>query len=311
VSLRTRPDRVHIVLALLAVYICWGATYLAIRFAVESIPPLLMAGVRFLSAGAILITLLRARGAPLPSRAQWRGIAITGALLLLGGNGGVVLAEHWGIASGLAAIGTAIVPVWVALLAALSGEPPTKLEWGGIALGLAGVALLNLEADFRASAAGAIGILLSGLCWSLGSHLGRRMDLPGGLMASAAQMLIGGAAFIAIGLMVGERITEMPTLRSAGGLLYLIVGGALIGFSAYGYLLRTVRPALATSYSYVNPAVAVLLGVTLAGERISPTGILALVVISGGVLIVILARDRASAASAREATPAVSRSQRL
>jgi drug/metabolite transporter (DMT)-like permease len=293
VDLRTRPDRARILIALLAVYLCWGATYLAIRFAVESIPPLLMAGARFLIAGAILAVLLRARGAPLPTRAQWRGIAITGALLLLGGNGGVVLAEHWGIASGLAAIGTAVVPVWVALLAALSGEPPSRLEWGGIAIGIAGVALLNLEADFRASAAGAAGILLSGICWSLGSHLGRRMDLPAGLMASAAQMLIGGAAFLAIGLLIGERITAPPTLRSIGGLAYLVVGGALVGFSAYGYLLRTVRPALATSYSYVNPAVAVLLGVTLAGERISPTGMLALVVISGGVLLVVTARDRA------------------
>jgi drug/metabolite transporter (DMT)-like permease len=295
VETNDRSRRIWIILALLAVYICWGTTYLAMRYAVESIPPFLMAGVRFLSAGAILMAVLRLRGAALPTMVQWRNAAITGLLLLVGGNGGVVLAQHWGIASGLAAIGTSIVQIWIALLAVFWGEPPSRLEWAGVGVGLLGVVLLNLESGFHASVAGAVTILLGGICWALGSMLGRRMPLPGGLMSSAAQMLVGGAAFLALSPLIGERVTMMPTNESIASLIYLIFGGALIGYTAYGYLLRTVRPALATSYSYVNPVVAVLLGVTLADEQITLAGILAMTVIIASVVLVIMGRSRRQA----------------
>jgi drug/metabolite transporter (DMT)-like permease len=308
-----RPSTAAIALALLIVYVVWGSTYLGIAVMIETLPPLLAAGSRYLIAGGVMIAAVtihaRLRGRRdevRTTRVQWRAAFIVGTLLLLGGNGGVVLAEHWGVASGLAAIGTAVVPVWVALLAAFWGEPPTQLEWAGVVVGISGVLLLNLEEGFRASAGGAAAILIGGVCWALGSMLARRITMPAGMMSSAAQMLVGGAAFLAIGALIGERMTEMPTARSLGGLAYLVFGGALIGYSAYGYLLRTVRPALATSYSYVNPLVAVLLGVALAGERFSPAGALAMAVIICGVVLVVAGRSRrqeAAAAAPASRTP--------
>ncbi len=274
-------------LALLLIYLIWGSTYLGMRFALESFPPFIMAGIRFIIAGSILFVFLRARGHAAPTRKQWAGAALIGVLLIVCGNGGVSFAEQW-VASGLAAVAIAAVPVWTALILGLMGRWPRKLEWLGLGLGLVGVVLLNLENGLWTNPVGAVALLLAPLGWSLGSALSSRVSLPSGLMASAAQMLIGGCVMLLLALVLGERVNGMPSMRSLLALAYLIVVGALVGYSCYVYLLRNARPALATSYAYVNPIVAVILGVALAGEKITLIGILAMLVILTGVGLVSL-----------------------
>lgn len=293
-----------VVVSLLAVYVVWGSTYLAIRVALEGFPPFLMAALRFLLAGGVLYVVLRLRGAPAPRRRQWGGAALVGGLLLLGGNGGVVMAEQW-VASGLAALGVATVALWSAIFAGLWGQWPRRLEWVGLAVGFAGVALLNLEGNLRASPAGAIALLVATTSWALGSMWSRHLDLPSGLMASAAQMLTGGGLLLLASVLVGERVPRAVPARPVLALAYLVVFGSWVGFSAYLYLLRRVRPAVATSYAYVNPAIAMALGVAFAGERITLSEWVAMPVILGGVALVMVAHGRAEEAVERAPAPEV------
>lgn len=283
-------NRIFIGLALLSVYLIWGSTYLAIRVAIQSLPPFLMAGTRFVIAGTVLFVFLRLRGAPAPARPQWISASIVGSLLLMGGNGGVVFAERY-VASGLAALVIATVPLWAALFAGLWGHWPSRREWLGLAIGFGGIVLLNLESDLRANPLAAIILIGAALCWSFGSMWSRRLPLPSGLMASAVQMLAGGLALIGLGVLTREQVPLAPAPESILALIYLIIFGSLVGFSAYTYLLRHVRPALATSYAYVNPVVAVGLGVGLAGEHITEAGLLAMAVIIAGVALVALKRS--------------------
>ena len=292
------------VLALLAVYVVWGSTYLAIRVALEGFPPFLMAGLRFVVAGGVLYLVLRLRGAPAPRRAQWRSATLVGGLLLLGGNGGVVVAEQW-VASGLAALGVATVALWSAIFAGLWGQWPRRLEWVGLAFGFAGVALLNLEGNLRASPAGAVALLVATVSWALGSMWSRHLDLPAGLMASAAEMLAGGGLLLVASVLVGENVPRAVSMRPLVALAYLIVFGSWIGFSAYLYLLRRVRPAVATSYAYVNPVIAMALGVALAGERVTLTEWAAMPVILGGVALVVIAHGQAEEAVEHAPAPEV------
>lgn len=281
-----------VVLALLAVYVVWGSTYLAIRIALEGFPPFLMAGLRFLLAGGVLYLVLRLRGAPAPRRQQWGSAALVGGLLLLGGNGGVVMAEQW-VASGLTALGVATVALWSTIFAGLWGQWPRRLEWVGLAVGFAGVALLNLEGNLRASPAGAVALLVATMSWALGSMWSRHLDLPAGLMASAAQMLAGGGLLLLASVTIGEKVPRAVPARPLLALAYLVVFGSWVGFSAYLYLLRRVRPAVATSYAYVNPVIAMTLGVAFAGERVTLTEWVAMPVILGGVALVVFAHGQA------------------
>ncbi len=287
----TPHGRIKIVVSLFLLYIIWGSTYLGMRIALEGFPPFVMVGLRYLTAGIILYTFLRVRGTPAPTRAQWAAAGLVGILLLGGGNGGVAFAELW-VGSGIAAVGIAAVPLWTALLIGLMGRWPTRLEWMGLGLGFLGVIFLNLEHGLWVSPIGAIALLLSPMCWALGTALSTRFTLPAGLMSSAAQMIIGGGAMLVISQVLGERMTHFPNANSLWAMGFLILFGSLIAFSAYGYLLRHVRPALATSYAYVNPVVAVGLGVWLAGEQITPIGIVAMLVILSGVGLVSLGRQK-------------------
>lgn len=280
-------ERTGIIASLLALYIIWGSTYLGMRLALESFPPFIMSGIRFVIAGSVLYGVLRARREAPPNRAQWLGAALVGLLLIVGGNGGVAFAEQW-VASGLAAVAVGAMPLWAALFMGLLGRWPVRLEWFGLLLGFAGVILLNLGNSIWATPLGAASLLLSPVCWALGSALSSRLTLPKGLMSSAAQMLIGGVLLLVIGLGMGERMTHLPTLPALLALIFLIVFGSLIAYSAYGYLLRKVRPVLATSYAYVNPAVALLLGALVANERITLVGVLAMLIILTGVGLVSL-----------------------
>jgi drug/metabolite transporter (DMT)-like permease len=284
-------ERVGIILSLLALYIIWGSTYLGMRIALEGFPPFLLAGLRFLIAGGILFSILWMRGIPAPTWKQWGGAAVLGVLLLAGGNGGVVFSEQW-VASGLAALGIAAVPLWTVIFFGLWGRWPKRMEWLGLAVGFAGVVILNLENGLRASPIGAIVLLLAPMSWGLGSAWSQHLPLPKGLMSSAAQMLTGGAILMLASFAFREGMPHIHTMRPLWAMAFLIVFGSLIAFNAYGYLLQRVRPALATSYAYVNPLVAVGLGVALAGEHITLVGLLAMLIILSGVVLVSLVRQR-------------------
>ncbi|HYB01954.1 MAG TPA: drug/metabolite exporter YedA, partial [Ktedonobacteraceae bacterium] len=248
---------------------------------------LLMMGIRFIVAGGILYLFLRLRGVPNPSRSQWLGSTAVGILLIGGGMGGVATAEQW-VPSSVAAVCIATAPLWISLFAGLWGRWPVRFEWIGLGLGFVGVVLLNLGSGLWANPFGAIILLISPICWAFGSAWSHHLQIPPGLMASAAQMLIGGVFVAILGLILGQRITSMPSVPSLLALLYLVIFGSLIALSAYGYVLRNVRPALATSYAYVNPVVAVCLGVMLAGESITVLTIVAMVVILIGVALISL-----------------------
>lgn len=283
-------NRWHVLLALLTVYLVWGSTYLAIVFMVETMPPLLATGVRFIVAGGVMYGWLRLSGMPNPSRAEWAASARVGALLMGGGMGMVSLATHLGVASGLAATFVATMPLWMGLWGRLWGEKTRALELMGMGLGVAGVAVLSLEGNLRSNPLGLFLILFAPMCWALGSVWSRHLALPKGLMTPATQMLVGGVVLIPMGLALGERFTQVPSLESLLAWLYLVSFGSVIAYSAYMFLLENVRPALATSYAYVNPVVALLLGAFLAAEPIDLYAWIALPVILLSVGLVALAR---------------------
>jgi drug/metabolite transporter (DMT)-like permease len=282
-------SRLLIPLSLFALYIIWGSTYLAIRYALQSYPPFLLAGLRFLIAGGLLFGFLRLRGVAPPSRRQWRNAAITGVLLLGFGNGMVCFAEQR-VSSGIAAVAVASMPLFAALFSSLYGERPTQREGLGLAIGFIGVVVLNLGSGLSASRLGAAALLLAAMCWALGSVWSKRQDMPKGPMNTAAQMLCASVALILVALGAGERLPAHPTVHATIALAYLIVFGSIIAFSAYLYVLKHVRPALATSYAYVNPPVAVLFGLVLVGEHVGPYDIAGMAIILLGVGVITLAR---------------------
>jgi drug/metabolite transporter (DMT)-like permease len=286
VTVRVPRFSLQLIAAFFALYVIWGSTYLAILIGIESWPPLMMGGVRFLIAGSLIFAWLRMRGAPMPTWREWRAGGAVGILLLSCGNGGVTMAEYSGVSSGVAALAVATTPLFTLLFSQIWGHRNTALEWAGILLGLCGMVFLNLGSNLQASPAGAAMILFSAIAWAFGSMWSRRLPLPAGAMASAVEMLVGGATLLLVSLLRGERMTELPGISGWAAQAYLVVFGSIIGFSSYQYLLRTVRPAAATSYAYVNPLVAVLLGVMFAGEHIGgPEAVAMLVIISAVVLI--------------------------
>ncbi|WP_202843156.1 drug/metabolite exporter YedA [Luteimonas saliphila] len=281
-----------IALALASVYLIWGSTYLAIRFALEGgWPPLLMGGVRFLACGLVLLAVLRWRGMALPTPAQWRNAAFVGMLLLGVGNGLVCVAEQT-VSSGMAAVAVASVPLWMALFAVLRGEHPRRVEWIGLGVGFVGVAWLNAGSSLTATPVGLVALLVAAVAWAYGSIWSRGRDLPSPFMSAAAQMLCGGAAMLVAGLAIGERFDGWPSARGLWAVGYLASFGSLVGFSAYIWLLQHVRPALASSYAYVNPVIAVLLGIWLAGETFGARDLGAMAVVLSGVVAITLAKAK-------------------
>lgn len=277
-----------VITALAAVYLLWGSTYLAMRIGLTGFPPFLMAGVRFVMSGVLLLGFTRLRGLPLPKAAEWGGSAIVGVLLLGVGNGGVVFSEQT-VSSGLAALGVATVPLFAALFGGIWRVWPTRREWLGLAIGFAGLILLNVGGGLRASTAGAVALVLASVAWAFGSVWSRRLPLPSPLVASGAQMLSGGVFLLLASALHHEHLASLPPLRPVLALLYLMFG-AIAGFSAYVYLLGKVRPVLATSYAYVNPVIAVALGAALLREKITPLDGLSLLLILAGVALVLFAK---------------------
>lgn len=278
--------RVLVPACLLALYLIWGGTFFAMKVAIASLPPLLMASLRFLVAGGLLAAGLRWRGVASPTAKEWLGAAVVGALLLACGNGGVAYAQQW-VATGAAALVIATVPLWTVLFAGLWGQPPRRREWVGIALGMLGVTILHGSHNLQAGSWGALVLLGAAICWALGSVWGRRLPMPQGLMAPAAQMLAAGVILLLAGLLSGERLLAPPTPATWAAMLYLVLLGSLVAYSAYLYLLNTVRPALATSYAFVNPLIAMLLGAFFLGERFGADEGAATVLILLGVMLVL------------------------
>jgi drug/metabolite transporter (DMT)-like permease len=278
-----------VLLALGALYLIWGSTYFAIRIAIVGFPPLLMAGSRFIVAGAVLYAVLRLRGAPRPSAGEWRAGASVG-IFLCAANGLVSVAEQW-VTSSMTAVLISTMPLSAVVVAGFWREWPTRGEVAGLLLGLAGVVVLQGGGDLGGEPLGALLIFASTVSWAIGSIWSRRLSLAKGLMASATEMLPGGMALLLFGLARGERLQALPGAQALAAWLYLAVFGSLIAFSAYNFLLRAVRPALATSYAYVNPAVAVIIG-AVAGEPVGLRAVLALGLILAGVAVVAAVKQR-------------------
>ncbi len=297
-------------LAFAAIYLIWGSTYLAIRFAIETLPPFLMAGVRFLVAGALLYGWARLRGAERPVAANWRATAILGGLLLLGGNGLVSWAELR-VPSGPTALLISTVPLFVVLLEWLGPRSirvgaPSRLVTLGVVAGLAGIVLLIGPGDLlgeRVDLLGTAVLIVAALSWSFGSAISRRLPNPASpVLGTAMQMLTGGGLLLVTGAALGEVSRVDPTVISIESLLalaYLIVFGSLVAFTAYVYLLSRVAVAKVATYAYVNPVVALILGWAMAGEQLSPRMLIASAIILGAVMLITTQR-RAPGAPRRE-----------
>jgi len=290
---RRLPGGLAVAFALAAVYLIWGSTYLGIRFALQGgYPPLLaVSGVRFVIAGTALYAVLRWRGVAAPTRAQWKTLVVMGAMMLLLGNGFVVLAEKT-VSSGLAAVAVASMPLWMGLFGALRGQRSSHQEWLGIGVGFIGVVWLNAGSSLTASPTGLVLLLIAPVAWAFGSVWSRGRDLPSPFMTAAAQMVCGGVIIVLVGLATGERFEAMPTLAGTLSVAYLVVFGSIVAFTAYVWLLHHVRPALASSYAYINPPIAVLFGALLAGERFTAHDLGAMAVILAGVVVITLAKAR-------------------
>ncbi|MHC8385339.1 drug/metabolite exporter YedA [Pseudomonas sp. LB3P14] len=296
-----------LIAAFFALYVIWGSTYLVIRIGVEYWPPLLLGGIRFVIAGTLMYAFLRWRGAPAPTWAQWKSAGIIGILLLTCGNGAVSVAEHTGVASGVAALAVATVPLFTLLCGYFWGARNTRLEWAGIVLGLIGIAMLNLGSNLQSSPLGAALLVFAAASWAFGSVWSKHLPLPQGAMASAVEMLVGGAALLIGSALSGEHLERMPPIEGWAALAYLTVFGSIIAFNAYMYLLKNVRPAAATSYAYVNPAVAVLLGIVFVGETIGIEEGLAMLVIISAVVLIGLPQWRRAPVQPAVAVPTESR----
>lgn len=298
------PSTWRIVAAFAAVYTIWGSTYLGIRFAVETIPPFLMAGSRFLVAGAILYAWMRASGNPAPTRVHWRNAAIIGGFLLVGGNGLLSWAEQT-VPSGFAALVVATVPVWTVLLQWLSGRGarPSVGIAIGLVLGLIGIALLigpaELTSANRINPFGILALVLEAILWSIGSLYGHRAELPkASLLGTGMEMFTAGAVLLLVATLTGEWGQLAPdhvSVRSLIAVGYLLVFGSLVGFSAYTWLVRVTPPALSSTFAFVNPVVAVFLGWALAGEALTPQTLLAAAVIIAAVVTITLSQSKTSA----------------
>lgn len=293
--------RTKIWIALVSLYLVWGSTYLAIRFAVETIPPFLMAGTRFLISGIILYAWRRAAGDPTPTRRQVQSAVIVGILLLVGGNGLVSWAEQH-VASGIAALMVASIPLWMVLIEALrrGGAKPDGKIMLGLVMGFGGLVLLVSESSGISAGDGldlaALAVLLlAALVWSYGSIYSRDADMPqSSLLGTGIEMLGGAVGLFLVGTLVGEwralRLASVST-NSAVGLAYLVVFGSLIGFVAYGWLLRNASIPLVSTYAYVNPIVAIFLGAWLGREPITLPIVLSALIIIGSVVVINLSKQ--------------------
>jgi drug/metabolite transporter (DMT)-like permease len=297
VAAPAKASKAKLALAFAALYTIWGSTYLAIKFAVETIPPYMMSGARFVVSGWILFAISRWRGSPAPTRRQWRDGAIVGTLLLAGGNGAVGWAEQR-VPSGITALLVASVPMWAVLIDWMRphGKRPSVMAGIGLLVGLAGVGILAAP-EFAGATPGAgfgAAVLTFGsISWAAGSIFSRQSARPdSALMSTALQMIGGSVVLLLIAVVLGEPgrfDLAAITMKSFLGWAYLVTFGGLVGFTAYAYVLRETTPAKATTYAYVNPVVAVLLGWAFANEPVTVQTVIAAGIILAGVAMISLA----------------------
>lgn len=297
-----KPTRWGIALALATVYVVWGSTYLAIRIGVETWPPFLMAALRFVVAGGMMLAWARWRGAAWPSWAQWKATTEVGVWLLVVGNAGVCWAEQW-VPSGLTALLIATTPLWMALLDwwwFKGARPSGRMAWG-LGLGFVGAGLLvapgKLAGGEHVSPVGAVALLVATMGWAFGSLRSRRVAMPASpWLATAMEMLAGGVILLVVSAVRGDwaEVASAPVSeRSMWALGYLIVFGSMIGFSAYVWLLQMTTTAVASTYAFVNPLIAVALGAVVAGEAMSARTLVAgAAIVAGTVLIIFQPRER-------------------
>lgn len=287
-----KNQTILVIAALFCTYFIWGSTYLAIRFGIESFPPFLMAGVRFTIPGLILYGVMRLLGTPNPSKQQWLGAGIVGLLLPALGNGTVCYVQQT-VSSSVAALAIATAPIWMAIFSSIWGHKISHQEWLGIGIGFIGIVLLNLGGSLHGDISSALLLIFAAASWSFGSIWSKHLPMPSGLMAVAVQMLTGGVALLAMSALRGETWPAHISEKSWGALLFLIVLGSLVAYSAYQWLLKNVRPLVASSNTFVNPIVAFVVGIWLANEQVTHNEYIALVVILVGVVLVLTAQNKA------------------
>lgn len=285
------------VLAFLALYFIWGSTYLAIRIAIETMPPLIMLGSRFGVAGLVMLVWLFMRGREMPSLQQWKSASVTGGLMLCLGTGSVAWAMN-SIPSGLAALLITTVPLWIVLLDWLwkNGPRPSVTFFAGFALGISGIALLfdpsSVGGGYDVDGWAVVAVLLGAIFWSVGSLHGRGAQMPSDpFMSTALQMTAGGVLLVISGLLMGERLiftADVFSLRSLAAWSYLLIFGSFVAFSAYVWLMRNAAPAKVSTYAFVNPVVALFLGWAFAGEPITSRILFASLLLVSAVVVVIL-----------------------
>lgn len=275
---------------LAATWFVWGSTYLVIKFALVGFPPFLMMGSRFVVAGALLLSYVAIRGTPLPTPTQWRNAVVVGALMLGCGMGGTAYAEL-SISSGLVVVFIAVTPMLIVLMSLPFGIRPRGAEVLGIVVGLVGVVMLTQGIGFQGSPVGLLCMPIACAGWSLGSVLSQRtLPLAPGAAGFASEMICGGIILLGVGWLTGERLVLPAPAGACFAWLYLVVFGSLIAFNAYMLLLGRAPPALATSYTFVNPVIALLLGVVLGGEHVAPWEWLSAGVVLVGVVLLIIGR---------------------
>jgi drug/metabolite transporter (DMT)-like permease len=286
-----KPSMLMLGLALLVVYIVWGTTYLALNIGMTEMPPLLMNASRFMAAGIVMLAIARLRGHAWPTVPQLKAAAVVGVLMVALAMVLVMYAQKLGVGSGLMATVVTTMPMWLALWTRLGGERVPGRAWAGLALGVCGASLLALEGDFSTSVLASVCAFGAPLCWSLGSYASRKLSLPGPAMAAGFEWLIGGSAALVVGLAF-----EAPgQMLNAGAKawwawLYLVGFGTLITLNAYLWLLRNTSAALAGSYAFVNPAVALVVGVMLGGEQLTGWVFPALPLIFAALALIMTAR---------------------
>ncbi|HEX9035938.1 MAG TPA: EamA family transporter [Ktedonobacterales bacterium] len=310
----TKSNRLGIIICLALVYLVWGSTYYAISIAIKTMPPLLMTSVRFFIAGSALYITMRLLKVPRPTLRQWAQAGLVGALLLGGGNGTVTYVELQ-TPSSIAAVLVALVPMWMVMLNGLipGGARPTGRIIAGVAIGFAGVALLALRGGVGGGGLhpSALLLVISTFLWAAGSIYAGRADMPKSpLMSTAVEMLVGAMTLLVGGLVTGEASAvniNAISGQSIAGLVYLILVGSLVGYSSYTWLLKNAPPALVSTYAYVNPVVAMILGVVLGGDKLTSIEVAAAAIIIASVVLITLpgSAARARMRARRASRPAV------
>jgi drug/metabolite transporter (DMT)-like permease len=291
---RTAPARWLILAAFAAIYIVWGSSYLGIHFALETMPPFFMAGLRFVLAGGLLIGWALLRGSPFPNLKQWRSAVIVGFMLFVLNNSLIVFAEKQGVPTGVVALLIATTPIWIVIINALRGQKPTRGVMGGIVLGFVGIALLIGPAKLASGAnfdlPWAFGVMAAALFWALGSMYARSAPLPASSpLSTGMQLFTGGLMQLILSAVTGEigtvNIAEFSA-KSWFAVIYLVIFASIIAFTAFVWLMRVCPPERVSTYAYVNPVIAVFLGWALAGETLTPLTLLAAAIIVASVVMI-------------------------